>query len=233
MAKINAIFGKGTGKCGPLVFQINGGVQIMKEKAAKVNNPQTDAQVEQRAKLKLASQVAAIMAPAIVIPKQGLKSSRNLFIKKNWDLLTYEDNEASFACMNAQLTNGSNSLPAITKTSDSETGDPIVNIANGAKLVADKIVVAVFAKQGEDKFRFVKLVVGDAIENSTSPVVVEGCPNDAFGLVYGVKNVNSATSVAFNNLDYDDSDAVASLLATLSNSTSGNLFTRTSGITLS
>ena len=116
MAKLNPIFGKATGKVGGSVFQINSGVQIWKEKAVKVNNPNTDAQVEQRAKLKLMSQIAAALGPYIAIPKKGLVSARNQFISKNFSLVTFENNRASVDVDLLQLTAGNTYLPMLNKS---------------------------------------------------------------------------------------------------------------------
>ena len=53
--KLNGIVGKGTGKLGASVFAISGGEQIVRQYNPVVSNPNTDAQVAQRAKLKLMS----------------------------------------------------------------------------------------------------------------------------------------------------------------------------------
>ena len=88
------ILGKGSGKLGSSVFAISGGEQIVRQYNPVVSNPNTAAQVAQRAKLKLMSQIAADLAPILAIPKDGLKSARNQFVSKNISNATFADNAA-------------------------------------------------------------------------------------------------------------------------------------------
>ena len=114
MAKLNPIFGKATGKVGGSVFQINGGVQIWKEKPVKVSNPNTDAQAEQRAKLKLMSQLAADLQQTIAFQKKGLVSARNQFISANIGKCTFANNKADIELFKLDFTGGSVVLGNIT-----------------------------------------------------------------------------------------------------------------------
>lgn len=111
MAKINPLLGKGTGKVGAFLLQVNSGVQILKEKPVKVANPNTDAQAEQRAKLKLMSQLAADMAQSIGFQKNGLVSPRNQFISANIGKCTFAENEAKIQLSAIDLTPGSLVMP--------------------------------------------------------------------------------------------------------------------------
>lgn len=84
------LLGKGTGKLGSSVFAISGGEQIVREYNPKVSNPNTQLQVEQRAKFKLMSQLAAAFAPFFGFTKKGLISARNAFVAKNIHLVEYD-----------------------------------------------------------------------------------------------------------------------------------------------
>lgn len=60
MAKLNhVLFGQAKGKVGGMVLQRYEGMNIAREKPITVKNPQSDKQVTQRAKFKLASQIVA------------------------------------------------------------------------------------------------------------------------------------------------------------------------------
>ena len=83
------LLGKGTGKLGSSVFAISGGEQIVREYNPKVSNPNTALQIEQRAKFKLMSQLAAAFAPFFGFTKKGLTSARNAFVAKNIPLVEY------------------------------------------------------------------------------------------------------------------------------------------------
>lgn len=66
MAKINHIlFGQGKGKVGGLVLQRYEGLNVVREKPISVKNPQSNAQTNQRAKFKTATQIVAQFYPVI------------------------------------------------------------------------------------------------------------------------------------------------------------------------
>ena len=104
--KLYGIGGVGTGKLGNQVFAVKGGVQVVRQYQPVVTNPNTPAQVETRAKMKLISQVAAVVAPTIAIPAEGLKTKRNMFISRNYNLMDYADNKATISLNSMQLTKG-------------------------------------------------------------------------------------------------------------------------------
>lgn len=86
--KLNGILGKGSGKLGSSVFAINSGEQILREYNPRVSNPKTEAQVIQRAKFKLLSQLAASLAGVYGFKKMGLVSARNQFVSENMSAVT-------------------------------------------------------------------------------------------------------------------------------------------------
>ena len=60
--KIQGCVGNGSGKFGASVWTVRKGVQVVREYTDKVSNPNTPAQVGQRAKFKLLSQLGAVVA---------------------------------------------------------------------------------------------------------------------------------------------------------------------------
>lgn len=104
--KLYGIGGVGTGKLGNQVFAVKAGEQIVRQYQPVVSNPNTPAQVETRAKMKLISQVAAVVAPTIAIPADGLKTKRNMFISRNYNLMNFANNKATIALKDMQLTKG-------------------------------------------------------------------------------------------------------------------------------
>ena len=117
--KLNGFVGKGTGKLGASVFAISGGEQIVRQYNPKVANPNTDAQVEQRAKLKLMSQLAADMATSIAFRKKGLVSARNQFVSVNIGKCTFvnegENKGARIDVNQIDLTGASAAFPEIAE----------------------------------------------------------------------------------------------------------------------
>lgn len=104
--KLTGIVGTGTGKLGSSVFATIAGKQIVRQYQPNVSNPSTPGQVAQRAKMKLMSQVAASMSPVIAMKRIGLQSGRNIFIKKNFNLSSFNDETAEINLEGIQLTDG-------------------------------------------------------------------------------------------------------------------------------
>lgn len=100
---MQGITGKLSGKMGAAVFRVREGQQIVTQYNPIVKNPNSDGQQSQRAKFKLMSQLAAIMAPAmgsfiIKVRKEGGKQTqRNAFVQKNFNLVevTSDDQEVT------------------------------------------------------------------------------------------------------------------------------------------
>ena len=113
-------FLKGVGKIENIVVSQMGGVSIARAYQPNVSNPSTLPQVNQRARLKLASQLAAALAPVIAMAKQGLVSGRNQFIAKNMPWISADSGVAQVSYENLQLTHGTIGLPAISVSRASE-----------------------------------------------------------------------------------------------------------------
>lgn len=111
--KLQGIVGTGSGKMGASVFAVRNGVQIVRQYQGLVINPKTPAQIEQRAKLKLTSQVAAALGP-IIMGFRGMNpgvSQRNAFVSDLFKrgAITYNsaDSKAVINVSAIKLTNSS------------------------------------------------------------------------------------------------------------------------------
>lgn len=83
--KLQGFVGKGTGKLGASVWTVRKGVQVVREYTNKVTNPNTPAQVGQRAKFKLLTQLSSVLAGDGMFfrnLKPG-ESMRNAFMRAN------------------------------------------------------------------------------------------------------------------------------------------------------
>lgn len=87
MARIQGIVGGMSGKMGNAVFRQRKGSTIVSQYQPVVANPNTEGQQVARSKFKLASQLAAIMAPAITIPARRGRNPRNNFVALNYPLI--------------------------------------------------------------------------------------------------------------------------------------------------
>lgn len=224
MAKQTSLFGKISGKLGAVVFSTSGGATISREYNPHVANPNTDAQINQRARMKLMSQLSACLAPVIAMQKDGLVSVRNQFVKRNFDSCYSVNGQAQISYENVQLTQGNVGLPQIKWQVANDTGTPslYVYFTDEPSTTVSRVVWCLFRKTEEGKLEFVssqiietRLVPGN---NNFFFGTFEGVPIDensgalaadyviyAYGMIdaserataqYGNLNVNTATDIA-------------------------------------
>lgn len=207
MAKINPLLGKGTGKVGAFLLQVNSGVQILKEKPVKVANPNTDAQVEQRAKLKLMSQLAADMAQAIGFQKNGLVSPRNAFISANIGKCTFEENEAKIQLTTIDLTPGN---IMINNPVFGEQG--AMALAGAAPESVNAVVYALFDVRDGFRMNLAELkIVSVAGDGRTFPTTLENIRGKQICYAYGVTGTGNAGQVDYENYEVADLQINAAL----------------------
>lgn len=209
--KLNGIIGKGTGKLGSSVFAISGGSQIVREYNPVVSNPNTEAQIAQRAKLKLMSQLGAALAHALGFKKQGLVSARNQFVSKNIGLATYQNDSAAITLTEVQLTPSNAAFPALA-TPTAEGGVMSVALSGAAPSSVKRVVYAVYRKDGEDNLEYIaSKVVNEADDDRTFPTTFSNISGDIVVYAYGVKDTNSAATIKYENYVVDAGDDEASL----------------------
>lgn len=212
--KLNGIFGTGSGKTGNAVFATSAGKQIVRTYQPKVSNPNTDAQIAQRAKFKLLSQLAAAMAPVIVIPKSGLVSSRNRFVKKNIPFATYDDDKASIVLTAIQLTDSNTSLPNLNATVGSVPNAVQVKMASSIFGIYEKVRYVLFKKTEDDKLMLIAQAVLEvsADDSGTAEHYFDDLSaGDYVVYGYGMNPKNASASVGYNNYDTEAGETTADL----------------------
>lgn len=107
MAKIFGIAGDVSGKIANQVYAVVKGVNIVRKYNPQPANPQTNLQVESRAKLKLLSQLSAAIKRAIAMQAKGLQSVRNVFTKVNYGFTVFDGDNADINLADIQFTNSS------------------------------------------------------------------------------------------------------------------------------
>lgn len=215
MAKIFGLFGSMTGKLADTVMSVRNGEQIARKYQPVVYNPSTPAQVATRAKMKLMSQLSAVLAPAIAIERIGSVSSRNLFTKRNYQFATFENNQADITLTSVQLTNSAVGMPLIaaarTENAIRVLVDQSSSIAFG-NLDADEVIYALVSKGLDTKLRLVdvKKVTKEesATFETTFPIVATECVVYAYAIRY-----NSETARAtYGDVTATPAETIAKLL---------------------
>lgn len=115
MAKVYGIQGNIVGKIANSVYAVVKGVNIVRAYNGSPANPQTSLQVASRARLKLLSQLTAAIAPIIAFKREGLKTARNVFVSKNYDITSFNSTTevAEVDLGNVDLSGGLVDLPPI------------------------------------------------------------------------------------------------------------------------
>lgn len=224
-------FLKGVGKIENIVVSQMGGVSIARAYQPNVSNPKTEKQVDQRARLKLASQIAAAVSPVIAIPKIGLISSRNAFIKKNMDLITAEQGTAQMMLAKIQLTNGSNPLPPL-KAAFSDNGYFTFGLVSDPGDSISRMVYCLFKKTADGRLEFFKSYV---TENPTAQkdwlYGEDGLDGEIVVYGYGIKDLSTSASVKYDSYNIASGADIAKLVSTRTMSASDYQFTKTNGVT--
>lgn len=202
--KLNGIFGTGSGKTGNAVFATSAGKQIVRTYQPKVTNPNTDAQVEQRAKFKLLSQLAAAMAPVIVIPKDGLVSARNRFVKINAPLTSFSEGIAKIILSKIQLTASIRSLSEVVAEYMSATAALNCSMGDEVYMSWQKVMYCLFIKTSNSKLQLVatKVAESDETSNPNASVSFDNLSEGDYVIyAYGMNAKNGAVNAGYT--DYD------------------------------
>lgn len=221
----------GSGKVGNIVVAKVAGESIARQYNPNVSNPNTTAQVAQRAKMKLASQLSAALAPAIVIRKKGLVSARNQFVQKAMPQIVFSGNTAQVTYENLQLTDGNTGLPAISASRASQKIN--MKLSSGAPANINRVVWNVFGKSAEGKLALAgSIITTDPGESRTFDAEITNIDGDVVIYAYGMSDTSADASARYANYNCETGVDIAKLVASRSLSTSDYKFTETRGATL-
>lgn len=224
--KLNGFVGKGTGKLGSSVFAVSGGEQIVRQYNPNVSNPNTLAQVQQRAKFKLLSQVATDMAPAVAFSKQGLKSARNRFVSKNFPFANIESmlsgDVATLDYTKLQLTDGNINMEEIEKG----TGQN-VKLKNIDTLELDYVVYVLAEEDEEQQLHVVAVLPLQDPTNGLFEQTYANYPTAKHVWAYGLKFNSANAKRQYQNYYLEGTDGLAYLGTQMSEATANATKTTT------
>lgn len=251
MGKVTSLYGKTTGKIGSIVFSTSGGETIAREYNPHVANPNTQAQVNQRARMKLMSQLSAALAPVVAMTKDGLVSKRNKFVKRNFANSYASDGVAQITYENVQITEGSAGLPQLIASIGSETTAgvtttfPIFGLSANPSATINRVVYACFKKTDEGALEYLaSKIVSVRQPNPQQPVffpaefqeidfgTAETAPFDVICYAYGMSDTSESANASYGNLRVQNASDIARLVANRTISFEDYQFTMTRGATL-
>lgn len=249
MGKASSMWGKTTGKVGGLVYAASGGEQIVREYNPSVANPSTSAQVNQRARMKLMSQLSAALAPVVAMTKDGLISKRNKFVKKNFGSSYALNGVAQISYENIQLTEGSTGLPqVVVNVRVDAAGGPAAYLAAAPGANISRVVYCVFSKSQENRLQYlfsrIATVKGDGSDANPYFLVdladlptIEGDDGRVFDgefviYAYGMSDTSEKATARYGNLNVQTASDIATLVANRTISFEDYQFTQTRGTTV-
>lgn len=230
--KVTGVDGKQVGKLAGRVYFVNHGVNVSREYSGSVSNPNTAKQVGQRSRFKLASQVSAALSSVIVIPRKGILSPRNLFVKKNMGLFYGTAQGAQVSYENLQITNGSMGLPGLVV--ERQSPDILqIQLEKGVSGAYDRIVYNVFSKTAEAQLLLVaSVVVPVTSENDTARFKTTDPYTELVIYAYGLKDKNERARANYNSYSVNTGEDLAKLFANRSLGIGDYFFSQTRGTTL-
>ena len=239
MGKVTSLYGKTTGKIGSIVFATSGGETIAREYNPHVANPNTQAQVNQRARMKLMSQLSAALAPVLAMQKEGLVSKRNKFTSKNFDACYALNGEAQITYENVQITEGNTALPALYAMGAVEGGlmAIAVGLSSNPSAQINRVVYCIFRKTAEGKLEYVSSAINNTRGNGSQGVYfvqdLQGLPVAEYVIfAYGMSDTSERASAEYGNLNVVTASDLARLVATRAISYQDYQFTQTRAITI-
>lgn len=230
--KVFAHNGKGTGKLGGSVYVINHGVQIEREYNGVISNPSTTAQVSQRSRFKLASQVSAALAPVIAIPRKGIQSPRNLFVKRNIGYFYGGPDGAQVTYENLQITQGCIGLPGFRAAREIQ-GKITLAMQDSVLASCDHVVYNVFKKTSEDQLQLMNSVVVEVDDTNAEAIIdIDDVAGNLVFYAYGIRLKNARARATYGNYQVQTGVDFAKLIANRTIEMSDVQFTQTRGTSI-
>lgn len=199
-----------SGRVAGSVYAVRFGEVIERAYNPFVSNPNTPAQVAQRAKMKLLSQLSAVIAPAIAIPRDGAISPRNLFTKLNYGKTSYADDQANITLTEVQLTKSAVALAPLVAT---RSAGSISVSTNVAELELDRVVYVAVAKEADNKMRYINSTVVE--KDAQSIFAAQISVSDTIPVVlyaYGIRFNTDAARAVFGELTAETAETIAKVI---------------------
>lgn len=222
---------KGSGKLGNMVVARVAGESIARDYNPNVANPSTNLQVGQRSRFKLASQVSAALASIIAIPRQGLQSARNLFVKKNFENFIKVGDNSAVNLPALQITAGSVVLDQYNVERDEHKVH--CELASENLSLLTRVVYNLYRVNTNQQLVFVNSKIAErSTELDMFGVDFPATSGQILVLAYGMIDADASASAKYADYHVASGQDIAQLIATRAMSPSDFRFTKTGGCML-
>lgn len=196
MARLQGISGGLSGRTGSYTFRQSRGETIVSQYQPIVKNPNTQGQQTQRAKFKLLTQLAAVMAPGVGtmgVTKRaghGIPTQRNEFFKLNYELVTAADTAqgvvASIPMEKLKLTSSFRSLGSISAEKAGTSLDTLV-VVSDASVESVRLVYISYPEAGGMKQAAIMQIKDVPVSSGMASDTITSIPaGDYTVLAYGL-----------------------------------------------
>lgn len=207
------------------------GETIARDYNPSVANPNTNLQVGQRSRFKLASQVSAALADVIAIPRQGLKSARNLFVKKNFENFVKVGDNSAVNLPALQITAGSITMPQFDVDRSNQTCVCELHSADLSGIA--RVVYILYKVNAHQELEFVESQVVE--RNDDDPIFTKGLTKvtgQILVLAYGIMDADASATAKYDDYKVASGQDIAQLVATRALAATDFRFTKTGGCML-
>lgn len=230
--KLTGLTGTGSGKLGSSVFSVHAGEQVVRQYQPVVTNPSTQTQVNNRARLKLISQLSAVMGDVIAIPRKGNVTSRNLFVSDNYHVTEAINGVATVDLSAIGLTRGCIHIPYINAERVDTTSIDVA-LADKADQIVDRVVYVMFYRNRSGELQLAdSAVVETAGADGKFPYSFGYVAQDVVVYAYGIFDKNTKATAKFSDYAVETGTQVASLISDRKVSDKDYLISKTQGIFL-
>lgn len=229
MAKVPSPFLTGaTGKFAGAAFQQSPGNGTILREVVKPTNPRTEAQVEQRAKFKLMSQVATAFKSVIAMKREGNITPRNMFVKLNSPLLTFDKAQSRAEIELAKLQLTKSAQPITMSASITQENKSIAELDAGIPILFGGVFVHVGYRDGVPVIKAIARETLEAASEAVEHTFDEVAAGDVI-LGYAITQDTAGLAVKYGNYEGSQNEAWLEILKNLAESSS---LTKTAGAAL-
>lgn len=219
-----------TGKLADTVMAVRNGEQLARKYQPVVFNPSTAAQVAQRAKLKLLSQLSAVVGSYIAMPRKGNVSARNLFTKVNFPSVSYSAADgATIGLEGLKLTSSSVYFPQPIV----EATEYVLNASIPASETPYDFDAVVYVEMQVTSDNKVRVVSSQVVDTPGAENRFQGSlaltDTESVVLAYGIK-MNETARTIYGNLTGVIATEIAKLVANRTLSESNSSLTDTASV---
>lgn len=220
-----------TGRVAGSVFAVRNGEVIERAYNPIVLNPKSEAQVEARAKLKLLSQLGAVLGGDLAIAKQGNVSARNIFTRVNYPSVVFENGVADIPMTSIQLTASAIGLPALNVSRGAQTATTLNASLVVPTNAVDHMVYVVLGRDADGALTIYRSVYkADPGVDNNFYTAIENVPSAALVVLgYGISVRSERAKAVFGNITADMVNHIVSLITSRTLTDGDVVMTKTNG----